>query len=636
LAQCEAVALFTQRARAATPSFVVTVANAPAVVEICARLDGLPLALELAAARSRIFTPQALLTRLQPVGSRRLQFLIGGARDLPARQQTIRDTIAWSYALLSAAEQRLFRRLAVFVGGWTLEAAEAVCDIDGDLGLDVLEGLTALVEQSLVRQDTGPDGEPRFRRLETIREYALEQLTASGETTVLRARHAAYFLQLARTAEPALRGPNQIMWLDRLEVEYPNLGAALEWSFHGGTREEGMQLGVALSNFWHLRGHFQEGDQWLARLVAERDTVTLTTQAKAVGAAAWLAYLVSDMARSRVLDEEALTLSRAAEERWTYANALANLGQHEAALTVAREIGDAWVDAAAQVGRAKMLADRGRWEESRAEFEAGIAAFRRLGDTWGVYWAQSIFAMNLYEHGGYHDAEVYAREALVHITRVGQRPGIAVCQLLLGQLAHAQGQGTLAGALLTEGLTGFRKSGHRSYTAQAHVWLGKVALARGDDLEARMQFDESLALCREIDVRESTGWTLQGTAQVARHLGQPERAMTLLSEALALYRDGAWQQGDWPDVRFVLLEDLAGLAAQRVPRRAATIFGAAEEHRARAGTVRPSVDRAQYNRDVSAARALLDDALWATAWAEGHTMSLEQAIAYAIDVGSTG
>ena len=276
--QYAAVQLFIERAQAVQPDFAVTDANAPAVAEICRRLDGLPLAIELAAARVKLFPPAALLARLD----NRLPLLTGGARDLPARQQTIRTTIDWSYDLLDADEQALFARLAVFVGGCTLEAAEAVCNADGDLAMDVMDGIAALVDKSLLRQEEGPDGEPRFTMLETIREYALERLVASGEAGAIHRRHATYYLMVVETAAPKLLGGEQSVWMYRLEQEHDNLRATHKWYQN---EEAAVDLEVrlmrAMTTFSYLSGHWSEGRSWPSSLLAR------TTTAERTAARAW-------------------------------------------------------------------------------------------------------------------------------------------------------------------------------------------------------------------------------------------------------------------------------------------------------------------------------------------------------------
>jgi predicted ATPase len=250
LGRYEGIRLFMQRAQAANTRFIITTENAAAVIELCRRLDGLPLAIELAAARAKVLPPEAMLTRLD----NRLGLLTSGARDLPDRQVTLRATLDWSYDLLSVSERSLFAHLAVFVGGWTLEAAEAVCDVGDEA--EVLQHASGLVDKSLVQQRASDQHEPRFTMLETVREYALERLEKSGELERLRRRHAAYFLKLAEEEERASQGPLQGAWLDRLEAEHDNLRAALAWSLASqGDTEMGLPLTGALSHFWYVREH---------------------------------------------------------------------------------------------------------------------------------------------------------------------------------------------------------------------------------------------------------------------------------------------------------------------------------------------------------------------------------------------
>ncbi len=258
----EAVRLFVARARAARPDFALTEGNAGAVAEVCVRLDGLPLATELAAARVRVFPPQALLGRLE----QRLSLLTGGGRDLPVRQQTMRAAIAWSHDLLAGDEQVLFRHLAVFVGGCTLEAIDAVAPLDG--GLDVVEALSSLVDQSLLREEDGPDGEPRYLMLETIREFALERLVASGEEGTVRDRHAAFFVALAERGMPAVGLPGSLARLAVLEQEDPNLRAALAWAVEQRDAETGLRLLTALDGAWSAGGRVREVRTWTERVLA--------------------------------------------------------------------------------------------------------------------------------------------------------------------------------------------------------------------------------------------------------------------------------------------------------------------------------------------------------------------------------
>src|SRR5215204_3556721 len=279
LTQYEAVRLFVERAQAAKADFSVTNDNAPAVAEICHRLDGLPLAIELAAARIKVLSAQKILEHL----GNRLKLLTGGARDLPERQRTLRSTIEWSYGLLEEGEKVLFARLSVFAGGRTLEAIEAICDAEGDLPVDVLDGLASLVDKSLLKQEEGVGGEPRFVMLETIHEFAREKLEGSGEAEDLRRLHARYFLALAEEAEPALEGSQQQVWLDRLEEEHDNMRTVLSWSLgQGQDAELALRIGAVLGEFWYLRGYWSEGRRWLEEALTKSGRTPTAARARAL------------------------------------------------------------------------------------------------------------------------------------------------------------------------------------------------------------------------------------------------------------------------------------------------------------------------------------------------------------------
>jgi predicted ATPase/transcriptional regulator with XRE-family HTH domain len=300
----DAVRLFVERAQAVKADFVLTKENAAAVAAICQRLDGLPLAIELAAARSKLFAPKALFSRLE----QRLAMLTGGPHDLPARQQTLRATIDWSYQLLALGERTLFARLSVFAGGCTLEAAEAICNASGDLATYVLDWLAALVDKSLLLQEQTADGEPRFVMLETIGEYAQERLEQSGETAMLQEAHLAYFLRLAEQAEPELTGPRQAEWLERLEGEHDNLRAALAWALEHSLSESGARLAGALWRFWFMRGYLSEGRRWLELILERCSALADSSRAKILLGAGGIAYLQDDNARGQELCEASFDL----------------------------------------------------------------------------------------------------------------------------------------------------------------------------------------------------------------------------------------------------------------------------------------------------------------------------------------
>jgi predicted ATPase len=325
LAYIPSVALFLQRAQAARSEFQLTSINARAVAEICVRLDGLPLAIELAAARMKLLSPKVLLARL----SRRLAILTGGARDVPTRQQTLRNTIEWSYQLLSFEEQRLFRWLSIFVSGCTLLAAEIVCDGSDVASGQVLNGVASLIDKSLLQQveQTGEvNEEPRLQMLETIREYGLEVLPTDGEGEVARQAHANYFLSFAEEAEPALKGPLLVVWLERLEREHDNLRAALQWAVESGRTEMALRFGIALERFWVVRGHRNEGLAFLERALVGSAGIATDVRAKALLAAARLAFIQSNYDQGKALAQESLALFRKLEDRRGIALSLDRLG----------------------------------------------------------------------------------------------------------------------------------------------------------------------------------------------------------------------------------------------------------------------------------------------------------------------
>jgi predicted ATPase/class 3 adenylate cyclase len=368
LATNEAVALFVDRAKAVRPDFELTDAIAPIVAEICARLDGLPLAIELAAARIKVLPPAALLSRLE----RRLPLLTGGRRDAPERQRTLRDTIAWSYDLLAPDECQLFRRLGVFVGGWTMEAAEAVANPEGNL--DVLGGLTSLVEMSLVRLDE-TEAEPRFRMLETIREYAVDRLTEADEVAAIRERHAAYYLDFAEAAEPELVRANQVEWLDRLADDGPNIMAALGWLLDENRIEEGLRLSVAMRFYWLRRAPFAEGSRWLsAFLERPADGVPPRIRARAVAAAGSFNHWLGHLEEARRHYQDALALFREADDLIGEARLLRNLA------SVAIDLGE-FVEAESLLTESRAVADRSGNPRSVADVVGlcGTLAFA-LGD----------------------------------------------------------------------------------------------------------------------------------------------------------------------------------------------------------------------------------------------------------------
>jgi len=433
LTEYPAAALFVERARAVRPDFALTAANVLPVAEICARLDGLPLAIELAAARVKLLPPSALLARLD----HSLGFLVGGARDLAERQQAMRSTIAWSENLLSAGERVLFRRLGVFAGGCALEVAETVCAAPEGvepLSIDVLEGLGALVDQSLVQQrEEGV--EPRFGMLQVIREYALERLEASGEAEALRRAHAASALALGERVEPELTGPNAGVWLDLLESEHDNLRAALGWAQKRGEVETGLRLVAAVFRFWMVRGHLREGRTWVERLLALADTGAASggIRARALRAAGVLALYQGDEAAAGSWLGQAVALGRAAGDPRTVANALSSLGV--------------------------MALGQGDLEQAAAHLEESLALMRELSERRGVASVLTNLGIVFYSQGGMERAETAFAEALAVARQVGDRDLAATNLANLSSAALRQNEVARAEALGREALALYWKLG---------------------------------------------------------------------------------------------------------------------------------------------------------------------------------
>jgi predicted ATPase/transcriptional regulator with XRE-family HTH domain len=456
LAACPAVALFVQRAQMSQAGFVLSSENAAAVAEICARLDGLPLALELAAARIRVLSPRALLELLE----HRLPLLTGGPRNVPARQQTLRNTIAWSYDLLTPSEQARFRRLGVFAGGCTLEAATALAAIQSsegedtqpgtqDSSLSVLNGLASLVEQSLLRREDGPAGEPRFLLLATIREFALEQLAATGEESAVRAAHAGHFLDLAEAAAAAMRGPSGEAWLDRLEREHDNLRAALDWLVQTGEAEPALQLAGALWWFWWIRNYLREGRDRLTRALALAGG-SVPVRARALEGAGMLHASTGEQATAVRLVEEAVALRRRAGDRRGLNTSLNWLGNaltwsdldrayatHAEVLASRRALGDEGDAAASLVNLGLTALARGDAAEAVQLLEQGLVLLRPAGAGYNVATTLTYLAWTAVVQGDYARAATWLRDGMAQGRYVRH---LSFTFLSAAVLAHVAGQ----------------------------------------------------------------------------------------------------------------------------------------------------------------------------------------------------
>jgi predicted ATPase/class 3 adenylate cyclase len=450
LGRFEAVQLFTERALAVRPRFRVTEENAAAVAEITARLDGLPLAIELAATRTKVLTPQQILPRLE----KRLSLLTSGARTLPERQRTLRGAIAWSYDLLDDAERRLFARLSVFSGGWTLESAEAVCDSAG-LDLDVLDGLTSLVDKSLVRRTDLAEVLPRFSMLETIREFGQEQLEEADDRDLVLRRHADHFLDLALEAEPHLTADDQGEWLDRCDREHPNIRAALRWAIEAGDADRAQESAGALWRFWQQRGHLAEGRRWLEKTLemASGDGRT-PGRAKALTGAGGIAWWQNDRAASEAFYEEALAIQRELGDPGRIAEALYNeafvVGATDdlesaarlldESLDLFRSVGDEPGVARALVMLVMRDAVVGDWDRVIGRIEEVVAIWRRVGDRLQLAFDLVWLAFAYGRVGRRSDAWSVALEAADLFREVDNPTGIALAFFDLAFLATWEGR----------------------------------------------------------------------------------------------------------------------------------------------------------------------------------------------------
>jgi non-specific serine/threonine protein kinase len=600
LVRYDAVRLFLERARANRLAFSLTRENAATLVSLCRRLDGLPLALELAAARVRVLSVEQIAARLDD----RFRLLTGGSRTAPARQQTLLATVEWSYDLLPAAERRLFGRLSVFAAGWTLGAAEAVCAGEGIDPADVLDLLSQLVDKSLVvvEEEDGGD-EVRYRLLETLREYARSRLAGEGPEAraAVRRRHAAWFLDFAETAAPELGGSAQSRWLNRLEAEQENLRQALRWAVESGATATGLRLGVALWRFWNARSNLSEGREWLGRLLdlplpPDAPPELARTRGRALTAAGTLAWGQGDYATAQALHQEAREHLAALGDRQGEAAALCGLGQ------VARLQGD---DA-----RARRL------------YQQSLQIFQQLDDQRGV----SIALRELGHIASDEGVRETAREAytgsLAIAQALGDRSGAANANMYLGLLAYHQGDLATARNAYQESLTIWRELGNRRSTAELLRLLGEVALQSGDLRLATAYHTDSLALRREVGDRYGVAECLLSLGDDARAGADYARARALYRECLTLYQD----LGSKRMLAVSLTKLAAALAADAQPEQAARLLGAGEAGLVALGAGVWPADRAVAEATAAALGAALGPKALAAARAEGAALSLDAAV----------
>jgi predicted ATPase/DNA-binding XRE family transcriptional regulator len=607
LTQFEAINLFTQRTQAVVPQFQLTQENAQTVVQICHCLDALPLAIELAAARSKMLTPDALLARLD----RSLNVLTAGMQDLPVRQRTLRGAIAWSYDLLSEEEKALYRQMSVFVGTATFDALQEIYSRPTEAGgqggagstESMLDLVQSLLDKSLLRQDER-SGEPKFLMLWTIREFGQERLEESGEAQATRRRHASYFLKLAEEAEPHLTSAARAVWLNRLESEYNNLRAALEWCFSSegdkSDRETGLRLAGALHWFWYFRGYFTEGREWLEKALTSAGAVGRTgAKAKALNAAGRLAFYQYDFPAARAKLEESVDIWRSTGNKRGLAYALTDLGR-------------AFTDGSVTLPGGHEL------------IETSVELFRELEDPWGLAFSLDALADEETALFGFERGEPLYRESLGIFRQLGDKWGMGTELRELGDWALRRGEYASARSILEEAMAMERESGDKWSLALLARTLGDAAYLQGDYSVARTLYDEAIELNRELGNKRRLAGSLRVLGHVMRQLGDYTQAERYYRESLALFQNLDNRLG----VTVALVAFAALFSDQGRHEVSACILGFVGNMITAEG-IYHVVDHVEYERSMVGARRVLDEDTFEAALNRGQAMTLEQVVAYA-------
>jgi predicted ATPase/transcriptional regulator with XRE-family HTH domain len=584
-----AVALFIERTRAIKPDFELTSTNSAAIVEICIRLDGLPLAIELAAAKGKLLQPQALLAHL----NRRLDVVVRGLRDIPARQQTIYHSIAWSYDLLKPIEQRLFQRLSIFIGGCTLHAAEAVCIIPGEETTPLLDGVASLIDKSLLlplKQEEHHD--PRIMMLETIREYGLKCLDESGEAKIIQRMHAHYYLRLAEEAASKLAGADAISGLRSLEGEHQNLRLALHWALASGGEEieTALRLSSALWQFWRAHGHLSEGRKMLEQVLYASQTSAPLLRANLLNAAGVLAGLQGSYEQAETRCRESLIIYRELGNKQGSASSLSFLAQIAT-----------WTSDYIQ---AHILGDE------------ALALFRELDDKLGIVATLGTLATAFLNEGDYLQTGVCAKESLEISRELGNGEGIARSLWLLAIGSFSQGDATKALTLLTESHIISKELDDKRGIADALVIMAYIAFLQGEFGRMHSLLEEALTLHSSVGDRRGIALGLYGQGWLALSQSQYGTAYSRFQESLSILVALGHQ---WFTI--LCIEGLAYTASLTAPpTQAVRLWGAANALREMIRAPAPPFLGLMYERMVAKLQSQLADEAFETAWAEGRDM----------------
>ena len=597
LPQYDAIRLFTERAHAVATHWQLN-DHAEAAARICCQLDGIPLAIELAAARLKVLAAEQIAARLDD----RFQLLTGGSRTALPRHQTLRAAIDWSFSLLTEEERVLLRRLAVFAGGWSLEAVQAVCSCDPVCADDILDLLAHLVDKSLVIFEQR-DSEARYRMIETIRQYARDRLLESSEAAMVRGRHLDYYLKLAQTAEPKLHGSEQFVWLDTLELEHNNLRAALEWSQGEGRAEQGLELAAALLEFWELSAGWSEGRELVANLLTRPEVAAKTLiRANGLLVAGTLHYALGDWEASRRYLEELVDIAHELGEpgKKTFALGLACLSlivlgdnvaragsMVEEGLAIARSLGIRWVIAQLLLRKWWCLIGRRDFPAAQKVAEESLALWQSIGNKRNAAVLMGRIGLTIFDQHDYATARWYVEQCLLFAREIKDRVVLSNNLNVLGGIERVEGQYDLAKKDYLMSLEIAREIGRMGIVMLCLVNLGAVSLYEGDIDSAKSFFTEALALAREWNKQPIIAFSLMGFAGILAMQQKAERAAQLLAVFQTFLESG--------DVR----------------------------------TVGPE-DEQEYQHYLTRTREQLDEATFNAAWEEGRKMTLEQAIEYAL------
>ena len=645
LSQYEAVRLFLDRALLVAPNFTVDQYNAPFIAQICHRLDGIPLAIELAAARVKMLSVDQISTRLDD----RFRLLTGGARTALPRQQTLRALIDWSYDILSESERLLLRRLSIFAGSWVMEAAEKICAGDGIESYEILDLLTQLINKSLiVVMERSPSKELRYRMLETIRQYAHEKLLEAEGSEIIRQQHLNYFVHLVERAEPNLRAFDMMMWLDRLEDELDNIRAALEWGLKSNV-ETVLRLASALLWFWHIHNHKNEAIDWLEqglnREATERGEKPLWPErallrGKALNASGFL--LRNSEQRIAVL-EEALKLFHelgiqgkqgAATALRTLGNCELEKGHHkqarvfvEESLSIFMEIREPFDMAECLNLLVSLAMNEGNFERARELQEEALALRKEIGDKDGTAYALYMLGRIAHSQNAVAQAQTLYEESLALFREIDNRTWVAEITGTLADLVSTKGDHQKAFRLIEEGLALAKDLDDKYGLAHLMLNLGEAARCQRDYDRASQLYEETLTISRRMDANNFIASALYGKAEIARSRNDYGQARELHQEALAIRQRISHTFG----ITYSL-NALAELAViQGKAKQAVRLFSAIEVMYKRWEVGQPPTERAEHDHAIVAVRAQLDEATFNSLWAEGQKITVEQAVEFALE-----